>query len=88
MLPRRDTSISLRSEAARSLADNAMADAVPLLEALASGRPQTLQMPLSTMLSLKIEISPSFARRAAIEPKGPPSWPRADTGLHHSEEHP
>ena len=49
---------TLRSEAARSLAHNAMFDAVPLLEALASNRAETLLMPLSPMLSLQIEIGP------------------------------
>ena len=49
---------ALRSEAARSLADNAMIDVVPLLEALAANRPETLLMPLSPMMSLKIEIGP------------------------------
>ena len=48
----------LRSDAARALADNAMLDAVPLLEALASSQPESLLMPLSAMLSLNIEIGP------------------------------
>jgi Beta-ketoacyl synthase, N-terminal domain len=48
----------LRSDAAGSLAHNAMTDAVPLLEALASSQPESLLMPLSAMLSLNIEIGP------------------------------
>jgi hypothetical protein len=51
--------VELRSDAARCLAHNAMADALPLLEALASCRPETLLMPLSPLSSLTIEISPS-----------------------------
>jgi hypothetical protein len=50
--------IALRSEAARALADNAMLDAVPLMEALASGQPETLLMPLSAQLSLNVRIGP------------------------------
>ena len=49
---------TLRSEAARSLAHNAMVDALPLLESLASRKPETLLMPLSASLSLAIEILP------------------------------
>lgn len=52
------TACALRSEAARSLAHNAMADAVPVLEALALQRPESLLMPLSAMLSLKIDLGP------------------------------
>jgi Beta-ketoacyl synthase, N-terminal domain len=49
---------ALRSEAARGLAHNALADALPLLESLASRPPETLLMPLSALLSLKIELGP------------------------------
>lgn len=49
---------TLRSEAARSLAHNAMVDAVPLLELLASRKPETLLMPLSAQLSLVVEMVP------------------------------
>lgn len=52
----RTPAFELRSAAARALAHNAMADALPLLEALATGTTQSLLMPLSTMLSLHIEI--------------------------------
>lgn len=54
--PGRAPAIELRSAAAQSLAHNAMADALPLLEALAAGGPRSLRMPLSTMLSLHTEI--------------------------------
>ena len=49
---------ALRSEAARSLAHNAMADAVPVFEALALHTPETLSMPLSALLSLNVRIEP------------------------------
>jgi Beta-ketoacyl synthase, N-terminal domain len=48
----------LRSEAARAMAHNAMVDAVPLFEALALQRPETLHMPLSAMLSLEVRVGP------------------------------
>ncbi|KNZ31942.1 MAG: hypothetical protein AD742_14240 [Methylibium sp. NZG] len=48
----------LRSAAARALADNAMADALPLLESLAHRRKETLSMPLSAHLSLNVEVMP------------------------------
>jgi len=50
--------IELRSAAARSLAQNAMADALPLMEAIASERNESLLMPLSSRLSLQIRIGP------------------------------
>lgn len=53
---------ALRSDAARAMAHNALADALPLLESLASRQPETLLMPLSVSplasLSLKIELRP------------------------------
>lgn len=49
---------ALRSQPAMALADNAMADALPLLEALASRHTETLSMPLSAQLSLNVEIAP------------------------------
>jgi hypothetical protein len=49
---------ALRSEAARSMAHNAMVDAVPVFEALALQREETLLMPLSAMLSLNLRIAP------------------------------
>lgn len=56
------TACTLRSEAARSLVDNAMVDAVPVFEALASQDQETLLMPLSAMLSLKLRIGPAEGR--------------------------
>jgi hypothetical protein len=56
--PGRATDCGLRSEAARSLAHNAMVGAVPVFEALASQCQETLLMPLSAMLSLKLRIEP------------------------------
>ena len=53
---------TLRSQAAQSLAHNAMADALPLLEALASGHTESLLMPLSPLMSLKVELSPVPSR--------------------------
>ena len=49
---------ALRSDAARGMAHNAMADALPLMEALASGHTESVLMPLSARLSLKVELSP------------------------------
>ena len=44
------------SDAARSLAGNAMADALPLFEALASRSAAPLAMPLSARLALRVEL--------------------------------
>jgi hypothetical protein len=49
--------IAPRSDAARSLADNAMADALPLFEALARGERAPLALPLSATLALKVQLS-------------------------------
>ena len=49
--------IALRSEAALPLAGNAMADALPLFEALAGGAPEVLTMPLSATLALRLQVS-------------------------------
>jgi Beta-ketoacyl synthase, N-terminal domain len=46
--------VPLRSAAARALAGNAMADALPFLEALALGSPGVLDLPLSRSLSLRL----------------------------------
>ena len=46
--------LALRSAAARSLAGNAMADCLPLFEALADGSSEPLVMPLSSSLFLQI----------------------------------
>jgi Beta-ketoacyl synthase, N-terminal domain len=48
--------LPLRSEAALPLASNAMADAVPLFEALARGGAAGLRMPLSSMLALDLRM--------------------------------
>lgn len=50
--------IALRSEAALPLARNAMADALPFYEALARGASDTLALPLSARLALRLEPSP------------------------------
>jgi len=54
----------LRTEAARSLAANAMADALPLFEALAGGDAGALKMPLSASLSLEVTLAPVAATSA------------------------
>ncbi|MDA7418321.1 beta-ketoacyl synthase chain length factor [Xenophilus arseniciresistens] len=51
----------LRSEAARRLPPNAIADALPVFEALArleTGEPQSLALPLSAQLSLVLRLAP------------------------------
>lgn len=53
----RTARIPLRSEAALPLSTNAMADALPLFEALAFGVPAALRMPLSETLALKISLT-------------------------------
>ena len=45
---------ALRSPAAQALAGNAMADALPLLERLAAGGGDTLDLPLSSTLALRL----------------------------------
>ncbi len=47
--------VALRSDAARALAGNAMADALPFLEALALGATGRIELPLSGMLSLRLD---------------------------------
>jgi hypothetical protein len=47
-----------RSEAARALSANAMADALPLFEALARGDAGALRLPLSPTLSLQLRLEP------------------------------
>jgi len=49
--------IPFRSEAALPLAKNAMADALPLFEALARETTATLALPLSPTLSLRIRLA-------------------------------
>ena len=48
--------IPLRSEAALPLATNAMADAIPLFEALARPDPAPLAMPLAATLALRLQL--------------------------------
>jgi hypothetical protein len=47
-----------RSDAARALKTNAMADALPLFEALARGEVESLTLPLSATLSLQLRLQP------------------------------
>jgi hypothetical protein len=42
--------------AAQSLASNALADALPLFEALADGGGVPLSMPLSSLLALRLQL--------------------------------
>jgi hypothetical protein len=49
--------IPLRSEAALPLAANAIADALPLFEALARGEHTPLALPLSAALALRLQLS-------------------------------
>jgi hypothetical protein len=50
------SALPLHSTAAQALASNAMADALPLFEALATGAQVPLLMPLSERLSLRVEL--------------------------------
>jgi len=54
--PGRASPLPLQSEAALPLATNAMADALPLFEALARERTEPLAMPLSTHLTLSVTL--------------------------------
>jgi len=49
----------LQSAAARSLAGNAMADGLPLFEALARGGPADLTLPLSPRQGLRLALAPA-----------------------------
>ncbi len=49
-----------RSAAAQSLQANAMADALPLFEALARGEVESLALPLSPRLSLQLDLQPEL----------------------------
>jgi Beta-ketoacyl synthase, N-terminal domain len=49
--------MTLRSAAARAVAGNAMADALPFFEALALGSGGTLDLPLSRTLALRLETA-------------------------------
>ena len=61
---------ALRSTAAHSLADNAMAHALPLFEALAAEQPHTLALPMSTTQHLALAITPLFETAACAQPRG------------------
>jgi len=49
---------ALQSEAARAVSGNAMADALPVFEALARAQPCTLHLPLSARLALQLTLRP------------------------------
>ncbi|MGJ7511836.1 beta-ketoacyl synthase chain length factor [Variovorax sp. GT1P44] len=55
---------ALRTDAARALKVNAMADALPLFEALARGKTESLAMPLSAALSLQLHLQPELQLEA------------------------
>jgi Beta-ketoacyl synthase, N-terminal domain len=55
---------TLRSDAARALKVNAMADALPLYEALARGKAESLALPLSAALSLRLDLQPELQLEA------------------------
>lgn len=55
---------ALRSDAARALKVNAMADALPLFEALARGKAESLALPLSATLSLRLDLQPELQLEA------------------------
>ena len=56
LVPGPSAAPALRSDAARSLAANAMADALPLFEALARETSETLRLPLGETLSLQVAL--------------------------------
>ena len=56
LAPGPTAALALRSDAARALAGNAMADALPLFEALAQGTPQDLHLPLGEKLALRLRL--------------------------------
>ncbi len=51
---------ALRTEAARALDTNAMADALPFFEALARDDAESLKLPLSATLSLQLQLQPAL----------------------------
>ena len=61
LLPGDTRAIALRSPAAQALAGNAMADALPLFEALALGADATLALPLSARLALQLQLRPQHS---------------------------
>lgn len=57
LCPGRSAPVPLRSPVGQGLRDNAMADALPLFEALARGGRATMALPLSAQLSLQVELA-------------------------------
>ncbi|GAP33793.1 beta-ketoacyl synthase chain length factor [Piscinibacter sakaiensis] len=57
----------------QALAGNALADALPLAEALAAGRPATLALPLGPALSLALELAPASPHAATEDGAGGPA---------------
>jgi len=57
LVSRPSRAVPLRSTAARALAENAMADALPFFEALALGPAGALELPLSRSLALRLAAS-------------------------------
>jgi len=51
---------ALRTDAARALDANAMADALPFFEALAHNDAESLKLPLSATLSLRLQLQPAL----------------------------
>jgi hypothetical protein len=51
---------ALRTDAARALDANAMADALPFFEALAHNDAESLKLPLSATLSLRLQLQPAM----------------------------
>lgn len=58
LVPGASQATRARSEAARALEVNAMADALPLFEALARAEPVSLSLPLSATLALQLQLQP------------------------------
>jgi len=59
LVPGDGIAVPLQSNAARSLKRNAMADALPLFEALATESLEIVDLPLSGALSLRIQLTPT-----------------------------
>jgi hypothetical protein len=57
---------ALRSSAARSLADNAMADALPLFEALAHGQAGEIGLSLGGQSQLSLQLQPLHPKRPTV----------------------
>jgi len=57
LVPGDGTALPLHSAAARSLQRNAMADALPLFEALANALTEAVELPLSRSLALRVQLT-------------------------------